>query len=81
MQHPDPRKLYKHSINDLLNYAKSLGISIIVPQYVEAKKMVLSSWEADGRYDVHMTVKITQLEKSFEEIQTWSDNLVKKGFK
>ncbi len=43
--------------------------------------MVLSSWEADGRYDVHMTVKITQLEKAFEEIKAWSDELLENGFK
>lgn len=43
--------------------------------------MVLSSWEADGRYDVHMTVKITQLEKTFEEIKDWCDELQRKGFK
>ena len=81
VQHPDPRKLYKHAINELLNYAQSLGINIIVPKYIEDKKLVLSSWEADGRYDVHMTVKITQLEKAFEEIKAWCDDLQKKGFK
>lgn len=81
IQQPDPRKLYKHAINELLNYAQSLGINIIVPKYIEDKKLVLSSWEADGRYDVHMTVKITQLEKAFEEIKAWCDDLQKKGFK
>ena len=81
VQQPDPRKLYKHSINDLINYAHSLGVNIIVPKYIDNKKMVLSSWEADGRYDVHMTVKITQLEKAFEEIKDWCDELQRKGFK
>ncbi len=81
VKQPDQRKLYKHAINELLNYARSLGISIIVPKYIEDKKLVLSSWEADGRYDVHMTVKITQLEKAYEEIENWCDDLQKKGFK
>ena len=49
-------------------------------KYIEDKKLVLSSWEADGRYDVHMTVKITQLEKACEEIKIWCDTLLKKGF-
>ena len=75
------RKLYKHAINELLNYAKSLGLTIIVPEYIEDKKLVLSSWEAEGRYDVHMTVKITQLEKAFEEIKAWCDELQQQGYK
>ena len=40
--------------------------------------------ECGARYkedDVHMTVKITQLEKAFEEIKAWCDDLQKKGFK
>jgi hypothetical protein len=81
VQQPDPRKLYKHAINELINYAQSLGIIVIIPQYIEDKKLVLSSWEAEGRYDVHMTVKITQLEKAFEEIRTWCEELQEKGFK
>lgn len=81
VQQPDPRKLYKHAINELINYAQSLGINVIIPKYIEDKKLVLSSWEADGRYDVHMTVKITQLEKAYEEIKAWCDALQEKGFK
>ncbi|WP_026493275.1 hypothetical protein [Butyrivibrio sp. XPD2002] len=30
----------KNAINELLNYARSLGISIIVPKYIEDKKLV-----------------------------------------
>jgi hypothetical protein len=81
VQQPDNKKIYKHSLSDLINYSKSLGINIIVPKYIDEKSLLITSWEAEGRYDVHMTVKITQLEKAFSEIDQWYEDLKKNGYK
>ncbi|MBE5860633.1 MAG: hypothetical protein E7301_11005 [Butyrivibrio sp.] len=78
---PDLRKMYKHSLNELIKYAQSLGVNVIIPKYILDKRLLITSWEADGRYDVHMTVKITQLEKAFLEIEAWCDDLSKNGYK
>lgn len=80
-QQPDLKRMYKHSLNELIQYAKSLGISIVVPQYIDEKSLLITSWEAEGRYDVHMIVKITQLEKTFSEIEQWYEILKKNGYK
>ena len=33
--------------------------------------MVISSWEAEGRYDIHVVVKYPQLEKALSVISEW----------
>ena len=73
--------MYKHPIGDLIAYAKSLNISIAVPAYVVKNRMIISAWEAEGRYDVHMTVKLPQLEKCFAELEKWFKDLKKAGYK
>ena len=45
----DYARIYKHSIDDLLLYAYSLKLDIIVPSYVKKHKTIISSWEAEGR--------------------------------
>ena len=77
----DMRKMYKHPLNDLILYAKSIGVQLDVPKYIDQNQLVITSWEAEGRYDVHMTVKITQLEKCLEEINVWYDRLKSNGYK
>lgn len=74
-------KLYKHSLDDLLMYANSIGITMRVPAYVNKNKSVISSWEAEGRYDVHFVVKITQLKACINELQTWYDEMINDGYK
>ena len=67
----DYSKLYKHDLQFIINYAVSNGINLVVPDYVMKNAMVISSWEAEGRYDVHVVVKYPQLEKAFSVISEW----------
>ena len=59
----DHSKLYKHSLDDLMAYAGSLGISLIVPSWVNEKKYVITGWEAEGRYDLHFVVRMDTLKR------------------
>ena len=34
----DYSKMYKHSLNELLTYAQTLGITIDIPEWIEEKK-------------------------------------------
>ncbi len=67
----DYSKLYKHDLQFIINYAVSNGINLVVPDYVMKNAMVISSWEAEGRYDIHVVVKYPQLEKAFSVISEW----------
>lgn len=73
----DYSKLYKHDLQFIINYAGSNGINLIVPDYVMKNAMVISSWEAEGRYDVHVVVKYPQLEKAFSVISEWYHQMEK----
>ncbi len=64
-------KMYRHSLDDLITYAASLGISLNVPKWIDEKKYVITSWEAEGRYDVHFVVRIDTLERAHTEINNW----------
>lgn len=77
----DLHKVYKHSLNDLLLYAKDIDVNVIIPNYVMRNRELITAWEAAGRYDVHKVVKITQLEKCYTEIECWFDELKKNGYK
>ena len=46
----DYSKMYRHSLDDLMTYAQSLGISLVIPSWVNEKKYVITGWEAEGRY-------------------------------
>lgn len=74
----DYSRMYKHSLNELLIYAQSLGLDIDIPAWIEEKKQIISTWEARGRYDVHFVVRIDTLKKCFQEISLWKDKLRKK---
>ena len=39
-------KLYRHSLDDLITYAMSLGITISIPKWVDEKKYTITGWEA-----------------------------------
>ena len=64
-------KMYRHSLDDLITYAASLGISLNVPKWIDEKKYVITAWEAEGRYDVHFVVRIDTLERAYTEINNW----------
>ena len=61
-------QIYKHSLDDLITYATSLGISLDVPKWVDEKKFIIASWEAQGRYDLHFVVRMDTLKKCYQEI-------------
>lgn len=67
----DHAKIYKHSIGSLITYAEDLGIYIDVPALIRKNDELLSSWEAEGRYDVHVVVRTDTLEKYFRVISAW----------
>ncbi len=69
-------KLYRHSLDDLLTYATSLGVSVILPKWIDQKKYLITSWEAEGRYDLHFVVRMDTLKRCYEEIAKWK-NLIK----
>ena len=79
--HIDNARMYKHSIDDLLFYASSLNLELVIPSYVYKQKTVISSWEAEGRYDIHFVVKMPQLEKTLRELTDWHQALKKDGYK
>lgn len=77
----DYSKMYKHSLDDLIIYASSLGISLTVPAYVKKYKTVISGWEAEGRYDVHIVVKLVQLKNCYQVLTEWYEEMKKAGYK
>ncbi len=77
----DNARIYKHSIQELLTYANSLKITVLIPSYIEKNKNVITRWEAEGRYDTHLVVRLDTLKKHYEEIEQWYEDLRQVGFK
>ena len=73
-------KLYKHNLDDLIIYGQSLGITLTVPPYVRQHAYTISSWEARGRYDLHLVVRIDVLKKSYAELLSWYGELNRQGY-
>ena len=77
----DYSKIYKHNLQDLVSYANSENINIYVPTYIKNRMQIITSWEAEGRYDTHVVVKTNTLQKHIEEVELWHDELKKMGYK
>jgi len=73
-------QVFRHSIQDLITYARTLNIEFYVPQYVDINAPRISSWEAEGRYDVHVVIRIDVLKKAFEVISDWKQELENLGY-
>ena len=71
----DNAKIYKHGIGSLLSYSDDMGISIFVPASILKNDELLTSWEAEGRYDVHIVVRTDTLQKYLREITDWFDKV------
>ena len=71
-------KLYRHSLDDLITYAMSIGIEISIPKWVDEKKYTITGWEAEGRYDLRFVVRIDTLERAYSEINEWYESLRRK---
>ena len=67
----DNSKLYRHSLDDLITYGLSIGVKLNVPKWVDSKKYVITSWEAEGRYDLHFVVRMDTLKRCYQEIKQW----------
>ena len=73
--------MYVHNISTLASYADSLGIDMYIPTDVRNNSVVISDWEASGRYDLHFSVRINTLEKYYEVIDKWYERLYKRGIR
>lgn len=73
--------VYSHNLVQLTQYAQSIGIQLMIPEYVQNNLVLLSSWEARGRYDVHLMVRIDRLRRCYDVIEKWYKELHEKGFR
>ena len=71
----DHSKLFRHSLDDLIGYAFSLAIPLIIPAWVDEKKYVITSWEAEGRYNLHFVVRMDTLKRCYNELIQWRNQL------
>lgn len=74
-------KMYRHSLDDLMMYAESLNLQLIVPEYINEKKYVITKWETQGRYDMHAVVRLDTLQRAYCEIESWYQQLKKLKYK
>lgn len=70
-------KLYRHSLDDLITYAESINVALIIPDYVNEKKYVITRWETQGRYDMHAVVRLDTLQRCYREMEQWYCSLKK----
>ena len=68
---PDYSKLYVHNLEKLIEYAESLGIEIIVPDYVRKNSLLITGWETGSRYDICFSIRIDALKKAYNVIAAW----------
>jgi hypothetical protein len=68
-------KMYRHSLADLMAYADSIGVNLKVPKWIQEKKFVITSWEAEGRYDLHFVVRMDTLKRCYSEIVQWVEDI------
>ena len=71
----DHSKMYRHSLDDLMVYAGTLGIALNVPTWVNEKKYVITGWEAEGRYNLHFVVRMDTLRRCYSELVQWRNQL------
>jgi len=71
----DYSKMYRHSLDDLIAYAFSLSIPLSVPSWVNEKKYIITSWEAEGRYNLHFVVRLDTLKRCYNELLQWRKQL------
>ena len=76
----DYGKMYRHSLDDLMTYAGSLDISLMVPSWINKKKYVITGWEAEGRYNLHFVVRMDTLKRCYHELIQWRKRLFGNSF-
>lgn len=67
----DNYRIYKHSIDELILYGESLDIDLFVPVWIRNKSLIITDWEAKGRYDMHFVVRKDTLVRCYNEVNLW----------
>ena len=75
------KSMYVHNISALVSYVESLNIDAYIPAEVSNNAIIISDWEASGRYDLHFSVRIDTLEKYYNVILEWYNEIYKKGIR
>ncbi len=65
----------------LIIYAQSFCFKFILPEYIDANSLVLTSWEAGSRYDINFKIRIDTLKKTLNVIDEWYNELYKIGYR
>ncbi len=73
------RSMYVHNISTLTRYADSLNISVDIPAEIRNNAIMISDWEASGRYDIHFTVRVDTLEKYHRIVSEWFERIKRSG--
>ena len=70
-QNINSRQMYTHNLDRLILYGESLGINLIVPDYIRQYSARITDWEAGSRYDTGVSVRIDTLKRIHQEMVTW----------
>ncbi len=60
---------------ELIGYASSLRIPLIIPSWVDEKKYIITNWETEGRYNLHFVVRMDTLKRCYSELIQWRNQL------
>lgn len=66
----DNARIYRHSIQQLIDYGRELEIEMVTGKYLEDNAEIITDWEASGRYDIRFSTKVTTLRKAIKEAET-----------
>ncbi len=75
------KSIYVHNISSLTTYADSLNINVDIPDEVRNNAIMISDWEASGRYDLSFSIRIDTLEKYHRIVNDWYQRLYKSGIR
>lgn len=73
-------KMYNHNLSFLITYAESIGVKLYIPDYIRKNGVSLTNWESKGRYDIHLQVKIDTMQRYYEVLVAWFEELKKMGY-
>lgn len=64
------KELRTHNLDMLIRvYCKQLGIQ--VPKYIADNAIKYTSWEAESRYSLHMTIRVDSIKSAIVETENW----------
>lgn len=75
------KALYVHNLKTLIYYADSLDFGVNVPSFIRKNALIITDWEANGRYDMHFSVRINTLEKYYNAIFAWYQSVWNSGIR